>query len=430
LGGGKGPQRPDVGGIGGGNKPGIGSGARPGGGATTLPARPGVNVPGAARPVDPGFSRPGVGTRPAGPGVGTLPSRPVDPGYSRPGVGTVPNRPAIDNRPNVNRPNLDLGNRVTQNNINNINVNRWNQYNRQANVNRHWSYRPTYWNRPWYDNRPAWYWSRPWYNYHWGWHYGYWNYWRTPPAFWFGLGATAGFLASPGDTYVYSNPYYVQPTTTVIVQPALDYSSPIPAPAPDQQADAYPPDPTMSEDGTIEDLSTAAPPAPSTQDSTVNDANKQFDAAREAFKGGGYAKAQGLAEKALALLPSDATLHEFRALTLFAQKKYKDAAAGLYAVLAAGPGWDWKTMSSLYHDVDTYTQQLRALETYSAEHRDEADAHFLLAYHYLILESKDAAVRQLKEVVLLVPNDKLSAALLKALTTPEEPPAPASNEKR
>jgi hypothetical protein len=34
-----------------------------------------------------------------------------------------------------------------------------------------------------------------------------------------------------------------------------------------------------------------------------------------------------LAEKAIKLLPSDATLHEFRALTLFAQKKYKDAAA-------------------------------------------------------------------------------------------------------
>jgi hypothetical protein len=37
------------------------------------------------------------------------------------------------------------------------------------------------------------------------------------------------------------------------------------------------------------------------------------------------------------LLPSDATLHEFRGLTLFAQGNYKDAAATLYAVLAAGP---------------------------------------------------------------------------------------------
>jgi tetratricopeptide (TPR) repeat protein len=234
----------------------------------------------------------------------------------------------------------------------------------------------------------------------------------------------AGFLSSPGDTYVYENPYYEQPAdTTVVVQPVFDYSAQIPSPPPAQVVYAYPPQPTVSEDGSLPDVSNQPPPAPSTEDTTVNDANKQFDAAREAFKGGDYARAEELADKAIKLLPSDATLHEFRALTLFAQKKYKEAAAGLYAVLAAGPGWNWETMVKLYPDADTYTKQLRALETYTKDHPEEAYAHFLEAYHYLVLGSKDAAVKQLKEVVKLQPKDKLSAALVQALTPSETTPA-------
>jgi tetratricopeptide (TPR) repeat protein len=140
----------------------------------------------------------------------------------------------------------------------------------------------------------------------------------------------------------------------------------------------------------------------------------KFDSARAAFKRGDYAKAQ---EKAIALLPSDATLHEFRALTSFAQQKYQDAAATLYAVLAAGPGWNWVTLKALYPNPDVYTKQLRALEAYTGDHPDAAYAHFQQAYQYLVLASKDAAVKQLEEVVKLQPEDKLSAALVKALTT-------------
>jgi predicted TPR repeat methyltransferase len=98
----------------------------------------------------------------------------------------------------------------------------------------------------------------------------------------------------------------------------------------------------------------------------------------------------------------------------------------LYAVLAAGPGWNWETMSSLYPNVDTYTKQLRALEAYAKDNPKAAYANFLLAYHYLVLGSKDAAVQQLKRVVELEPKDKLSAALVKALTSGEAAPAGGS----
>ena len=128
-----------------------------------------------------------------------------------------------------------------------------------------------------------------------------------------------------------------------------------------------------------------------------------------------------LVEKAIQQLPSDAVLHEFRALTLFAQEHYSDAASALYAVLAAGPGWNWATMSSLYPDAGVYTQQLRTLEDHIRQNPNDAPARFVLAYHYLVLGSKDEAIKQLQEVVRLQPKDKLSAEILKALTTQSPP---------
>jgi tetratricopeptide (TPR) repeat protein len=101
---------------------------------------------------------------------------------------------------------------------------------------------------------------------------------------------------------------------------------------------------------------------------------------------------------------------------LFAQKKYKDAASGFYAVLAVGPGWNWETMSGLYAKPETYTKQLRALEAYARDNPKAADARFLLAYQYLVLGSVPDAVKQLKEFETLVPKDQLAPQLVKALT--------------
>ena len=114
--------------------------------------------------------------------------------------------------------------------------------------------------------------------------------------------------------------------------------------------------------------------------------------------------------------PNDPVLHEFRALCLFAQGDYQQSAAATYAVLSGGPGWDWTTVSSLYPSITVYTQQLRALEKYSQEHPDAADARFLLAYQYLLTGHNDAASAELKQVVALQPNDALSAQLLKSIS--------------
>jgi uncharacterized protein (TIGR03066 family) len=175
----------------------------------------------------------------------------------------------------------------------------------------------------------------------------------------------------------------------------------------------------------VTDTGTSAEPSsevPAEQPPALTD----FDAAREAFYQGDYAKAMDSTNKALAGMPNDAVIHEFRALVLFAQGKYQEAAAGLHAVLAVGPGWDWTTLSSLYASVDTYTQQLRALEAYQKKNPDAVYARFVLAYHYLTIGEKDAAVAQLTEIVKQVPQDTVSKELLTMTAGPDAVPGEES----
>lgn len=326
-----------------------------------------------------GGARPAGGYRPAAT-PSFSPSRPVggdlNLGGARPGL--VPqNRPTTlpANRYDLtpgSRPGIDI-------NRGNLDINRGSLDINRGNVNIS--------NRPNINTRPVF--SRPNFDYyhHWhnGWYHGCWNRWAYWPSVWVAGAVTPGWLDPPGQTFVYSNPYYVQQTT--VAQPVYDYSQPLPPP----------------------------PEAPPPESSAPPDAIKQFDAARAAFKQGDYKKALELDNRAISSMPSDAVLHEFRALTLFALGNYAEASATIYAVLAAGPGWDWDTLTSLYGNIADYTTQLRALEAFVRKNPNDAGAHFLLAYHYLILEDSDAAARQFDKVTQLAPNDKLSAQLVKAL---------------
>src|SRR6185312_14266261 len=165
----------------------------------------------------------------------------------------------------------------------------------------------------------------------------------------------------------------------------------------------------------------AAPPPAEVADPAV----AKFNAAREAFRTGDYAGALRLTEEALKTLPNDATLHEFRALVLFAVGKYDIASGPLYAVLSVGPGWDWTTMIGLYPSADIYTDQLRKLEVFVKANPRSTAGRFVLGYHYLTQGHTDAAANQFKEVVALAPQDALSAQLAKQFAKPgPEPDTP------
>jgi len=168
----------------------------------------------------------------------------------------------------------------------------------------------------------------------------------------------------------------------------------------------------------------AAPAAPATTATPLppgvsQEAVSQFDQARAACYDGKYDEALKLADAAVTQMPRDAVLHEFRSLVLFALGRYKESAATIHPVLDVGPGWDWKTLSSLYANVDTYTNQLRALEAARNKDPNAAELHFLLGYHYLTLGHPDSALTSFQRAATLQPKDTVTANLVAQLSPRE-----------
>src|SRR5262249_2608541 len=172
-----------------------------------------------------------------------------------------------------------------------------------------------------------------------------------------------GSLATSWLSSTYVNPYNQvvvasQPAATTVV---YDYSQPINVTA-----------------------------APANEDA-ASSTEQVFSAARDSFKAGDYQRAIDLTDQVVKETPNAPVVHEFRALCLFALKRYEEAASVAYAVLSAGPCWDWATLVGLYPDVDTYTNQIRGLEAAVRNHPSATPTRFLLAYHYLVQGNTEAA---------------------------------------
>jgi tetratricopeptide (TPR) repeat protein len=208
----------------------------------------------------------------------------------------------------------------------------------------------------------------------------------------------------------YSNPYYSEgmpasysePVMTVAQEPVAQAAASQPASAP-------------------------LPPG------VTPEAVAKFDQARAAFFEGRYEEALKLTDAAVAQMPRDAVLHEFRALVLFALQRYAESAAALHAVLDVGPGWDWKTLSGLYPNIEVYTNQLRTLEAARDKDPKTPELRFLLGYHYLTLGHQEAALSSFKRAAELQPKDAVAAALAATLsprdaqpTKPSTTPVPAA----
>src|SRR5262249_45416960 len=151
---------------------------------------------------------------------------------------------------------------------------------------------------------------------HSSWVRGSWRF-RNRPWFWFGGGGWWGF---PDTSFTFVNPFFVN--TTNFLPAPIDYSQPLPIPV-------------TTQDAAYEDVA---------DDPNASEAARMLDEGRNAFRNGDFQTALAKADAAIRLLPSDTTLHEFRALALFAMGRYSEAAATIYAVLAVGPGWSWETV--------------------------------------------------------------------------------------
>ena len=378
-------NRPPIGGAGAGSRPSIGGGAGAG--------RPGV----AQRPAGgAGAGRPGISQLPAGGGRGSGFADRFGPGSGQrpgtlPGLGSGAGRDRVQNLPRGDRvaglqdrmanggDRMNMGERQGQRQENRGERQQGRQENRgERQQNR----------QNWAGEHGDWYhgaWAG-------GWYPGYmWANYPVASALgltWWGV-SRLSYAFGMGD---YGNPYYDGGGGG-----GYDYSEPIASYQPAAET-------TATTDAAA--TTAAAPPGVSPEGMAL------FDQSRADFGAGNYQKALELCNQAIKTMPKDAVLHEFRSLILFALKNYKESAAAAYAVLSAGPGWDWTTVSGLYGNVADYTTQLRALEAFSKSNPKSSEAHFLLAYHYLTTGHAEAARAQLLEVDKLTPNDPLVRQLL------------------
>ncbi|MES2661175.1 MAG: tetratricopeptide repeat protein [Verrucomicrobiota bacterium] len=286
------------------------------------------------------------------------------------------------------------GNNGIWGNNNNININNNVRINNNFRNNYNYAYRPNYWG------------SRPWWgasSYH-GWHHGCWNYgynsrWYGShyyyndndfaKGFMWGIGVwSLGNLIYDMGYQSYRNPYPAPPVQSSDSKTTIVYTQPVSV-----TAAATPPG--------DEEVAKLA--------ETKSD--EALERSRAAFKQGDYVTALKADEEAIGYTPGDNTLHEYRALCLFALGKYGDAAGVLNAVLASGPGWGWDTMVDFYPSSTVYDGQLRKLEAYVKGTPAAADGHFLLGYQYLVCGYTDKAYEQFKRTVELQPADSIARQL-------------------
>jgi tetratricopeptide (TPR) repeat protein len=445
------------GGVGGGNRPSIG-GQRPqplpgniGGGGTGN--RPDFGNRPTTKPAPPviGGNRP---NRPGNGGQGTFPglnNRPINGGSGNWGTGGNwgggnwnggnGNGGNNWNRPDWNRPGngnnnwgTGNGNWGNNNNFNNININ-----NNNIN-NNNWSnniYNRPAWDRPggnnWGNQWGNGNWQNSWHNncinphYH-GWYNGCWHgYWGSSwysPVVWGAVGWGLGsWTNSVWNSTAFVNPYYATPAAGTVASVPYDYSQPV-------VVNNYI---TADADSAGSDVTATSSAAPQVTNE-VQQSFSDFDAGLEAFKSGNYSAAVQSFDAALRKNGGDPVVHEVRALALFATGDYSGAAVALNSLLASAPGMDWTTLSSLYGDTNKYTEQLRALESYCKANPKNPASAFVLAYHYLVIGSKDSAIRALKVVVENQPKDAVAKRMLDALepkdttTTPSSEKTPPATE--
>ncbi len=384
------PERPNLGGI-----------DRP----TTLPGSIGAGQ---------ANSRPSIGNlnRPT-----TLPgnlanSRPNinQPSGIRPGNNSIASRPVIGaggNKVNIGSGDRTLNsNRINTGMINNGNINVGNTINIGIRGGNFVNTRPA-WDQGFYN--PGWglgnSWTGSWHNHcingHYGWYNGCWNhgYWGSSwyrPVAWVSVGwGLSRWVSGWGYGVSYYNPYYT--ANLASTNPPYNYSQPV-------VVNNY--------------LSTDQNAADAPQPVREKEALSTFDQGLAEFKARRYQEALAFFDKALKELPNDPVVHEVRALTLFAVGQYTSAAASLNSLLSSAPGMDWTTMSSLYGSIDDYSSQLRKLESYCQAKPTDSAAYFVLAYHYLVVGSKDNAIAALKVVVQQQPKDATAKRMLDALVPP------------
>jgi hypothetical protein len=134
--------------------------------------------------------------------------------------------------------------------------------------------------------------------------------------------------------------------------------------------------------------------------------------AKQNFHDGKYPEALRMAGHAAVEMPRNPEVHNVLMATMFAAGDYRGAAMEAHAAASLGKPMAWADLYALYGNLETFTNQLRALEKFVSEHQSDPGAHFILAYQYLIMGHTAAAKDELVRSLLLAPKDRLAGTLL------------------
>ena len=144
-----------------------------------------------------------------------------------------------------------------------------------------------------------------------------------------------------------------------------------------------------------------------------SESNEFQSQALDAFRQGEYQQAVRLATHAIVDDPKSADAHLLLSLALFAAGQYRGAAMEAHAVVALGMTPDWAMVADIYNNnVDPYTTQLRALESFVRGNPKTPEGRFLLGFQYMIDGHRDVARDQFLQALQLAPRDHLAAQLL------------------
>ncbi len=238
------------------------------------------------------------------------------------------------------------------------------------------------------------------------WQNGYgrnWNYFRNAWAYnwypWFGFDWWPNFYAYYPYYYNYGNPDLCYGDVVSEYQP-LSYTAGYVAGG----------EPIATPDAAVNDQAGGVAPG---EAATPDALGEQFlTEARDAFLKGNYQDALRLGGHAAVEMPRNSIVHSLLMQAMLALGDYRGATMEAHAASSVGQPISWDTLYGFYGNIQTYTEQLRALEKYAAGHKSDPGALFLLGYQYVIMGHKDVAKDELVKSLLLAPKDRLAANLL------------------
>jgi hypothetical protein len=156
------------------------------------------------------------------------------------------------------------------------------------------------------------------------------------------------------------------------------------------------------------------PTAGGGQSVDLQEVQKSVAQAKRYFELQRYADALPILNRVIEQVPNDSDAFQFRSFIHFAMGDFEAAAADAYDALSFGNAWDWQTVYDLYGNAETYTAQMRRLETQARAERT-LSGHFLLGYHYVVLGHYSRGKNEFQKVLAIQPDEPMAAALVEVL---------------